>query len=323
MLVRLDRNEMAIKLPREIRDPIRESIEDLNRYTPQSKVNELTQLLSDYTNSTEHSIIISSASDILLKEFIYLFSKSRQIIIADPSFFLINATCQKTSSSILKVRLKEPDFRFSIGAIIDEIKKPTLLILDNPNNPTGSIIIDKNEVKRILANENIVFLIDEAYFEFSEVSYANLISNFPNLAILRTLSKGFGLCGLGIGYIIGGKNIQRRFSGISTMLPYPNVVAGITVLKNKSYVSQYVKEIEKEKIRMKEKAIKLGILVYRSHANFLLMKTKIPDISKRLLEQGIMVLDVSNQLGTGYFRVSIGTKEDNDSFLDVLELIIK
>ena len=114
MLIRLDRNEMSIKLPREITDPIKESIESINRYTPQSKVDELLSLLSTYTNSPKNSIIISSASDILLKEFIYLFSKNRQIILADPSFFLINATCRKTYSSILKVRLKEPEFKFSI-----------------------------------------------------------------------------------------------------------------------------------------------------------------------------------------------------------------
>ncbi|MBY9021628.1 MAG: aminotransferase class I/II-fold pyridoxal phosphate-dependent enzyme, partial [Candidatus Lokiarchaeota archaeon] len=181
MLVRLDRNEMAIKLPKVITDPIKESIEFLNRYTPQSKVDELLSLLSTYTNSPKNSIIISSASDILLKEFIYLFSKNRQIILADPSFFLINATCKKIYSSILKVRLKEPEFKFSIVPLIDELKKPTLIILDNPNNPTGNIILDKNEVKLILENENIIFLVDEAYFEFSNVSCANLIADYPNL----------------------------------------------------------------------------------------------------------------------------------------------
>jgi len=170
----------------------------------------------------------------LLKEFIYLFSKNRQIIFADPSFFLIDATCQKIYSSILKVRLKEPEFKFSIIPLIEELKKPTLIILDNPNNPTGNIILDKNEVKLILENENVIFLIDEAYFEFSNVSYANLIADYPNLAILRTLSKGFGLSGLGVGYIIGGKTVQKRFLGINTMLPYPNVVAGISALNNKN-----------------------------------------------------------------------------------------
>ena len=170
MLIRLDRNEMAIKLPEEISNPIRESIEYLNRYTPPSKVDELTYLLSKYTNSPKDSIVISSASDILLKEFIYLFSKNRQIIYADPSFVLIDATCQKTSSSILKVKLKEPEFKFSINAIVDDLRKPTLIILDNPNNPTGNIIIDENEVITILENEKIIFLVDEAYFEFSKIS---------------------------------------------------------------------------------------------------------------------------------------------------------
>lgn len=321
MLVRLDRNERSIKLPREITDPIKESIKFLNRYTPQSKVDELLSLLSTYTNSPKNSIIISTASDILLKEFIYLFSKNRQIILADPSFFLINATCRKTYSSILKVRLKEPEFKFSIVPLIDELKKPTLIILDNPNNPTGNIILDKNEVKLILENENIIFLVDEAYFEFSNISYVNLIADYPNLAILRTLSKGFGLSGLGVGYIIGGKTVQKMFIGINTMLPYPNVVAGISALKNKNYAIEYIKEVEKEKNRIRSVASKLDISVFKSYSNFLLMKTKIPNISKKLAEQGVLVLDVSKQLGSEYFRVTIGTKKENDYFLGALEKI--
>jgi len=321
MLVRLDRNEMSIKLPREITDPIKESIEFLNRYTTQSKADELLSSLSTYTNSPKNSIIINSASDILLKEFIYLFSKNRQIILADPSFFLINATCRKTCSSILKVRLKEPEFKFSIVPLIDELKKPTLIILDNPNNPTGNIILDKNEVKLILENENIIFLVDEAYFEFSNVSYANLIADYPNLAILRTLSKGFGLSGLGVGYIIGGETVQKRFIGINAMLPYPNVVAGITVLKNKNYAIEYIKEVEKEKNRIRVVASKLDISVFKSYSNFLLMKTKIPNISKKLAEQGVLVLNLSKQLGSEYFRVTIGTRKENDYFLRALEKI--
>lgn len=323
MLIRLDRNEMTIKLPKEISNPIKKSIEYINRYTPRSKVDELTCLLSEYTNSSKDSIIISSASDILLKEFIYLFSKNRQIIYADPSFILINATCQKTGSPILKVRLKEPEFKFSIKSITDDIKKPTLIILDNPNNPTGKNIIYENDVKTLLENENIILLVDEAYFEFSKISFASLVLNYPNIAILRTLSKGFGLSGLGVGYIIGGKNIQNRFSGINTMLPYPNTVAGIIALKNKEYSIDYIKEIEKEKIRVRNLTRKLGISVFNSQTNFLLMKTEIFNIQKKLLEEGILVLDVSNQLGMGYFRVTIGTKKENDYFLQALENITK
>jgi len=312
---------MFIKLPREITDPIKESIEFLNRYTPQNKVDELLSLLSTYTNSPKNSIILSSASDILLKEFIYLFSKNRQIIFADPSFFLINATCRKIYSSILKIRLKEPEFKFSIVPLIDELKKPTLIILDNPNNPTGNIILDNNEVNLILENENIIFLVDEAYFEFSKVSYANLIADYPNLAILRTLSKGFGLAGLGVGYIIGGETVQKRFFGINTLLPYPNAVAGISALKNKDYAIEYIKEVEREKNRIRSVASKLKISVFKSYTNFLLMKTNILNISKKLSEQGVLVLDVSKQLGSKYFRVTIGTKKENNYFLETLEKI--
>ncbi|GAJ23604.1 unnamed protein product, partial [marine sediment metagenome] len=80
-------------------------------------------------------------------------------------------------------------------------------------------------------------------------------------------------------------------------------------------------EVEKEKNRIRSVASKLDISVFKSYSNFLLMKTKIPNISKKLTEQGILVLDVSKQLGSEYFRVTIGTRKENDYFLGALEKI--
>jgi len=92
-------------------------------------------------------------------------------------------------------------------------------------------------------------------------------------------------------------------------------------LNNKNYAIEYIKEVEKEKNRIRSVASKLEISVFKSYSNFLLMKTRIPNISKKLFEQGVLVLDVSKQLGTEYFRVTIGTRKDNDYFLGVLEKI--
>ena len=114
MIIRLDKNEMPGLPPKDLINSVKKSIENLNRYTPREIVKDLLNSLSDYANVPKESLFLCSGSDILIKEFIYLFCRDRQIIIADPTFFLISNTAQKTGSSMLKIRLKEPEFKISL-----------------------------------------------------------------------------------------------------------------------------------------------------------------------------------------------------------------
>jgi histidinol-phosphate aminotransferase len=322
MKIKLNMNEMYNAPPEEIINPVKESINNINRYTPQEEVDILIEELSRYTRIPQESIILSSGSDLLIKEFMFLFSNNRQIIIAEPTFIVINNSAQNADSSLIKIRINEPDFKIPLVALINELSTPSLIVFDNPNNPTGSLIITENDIKSILEHENVILLIDEAYFEFSNVSFVDLVNDYPNLAILRTLSKSFGLAGSGIGYLIAGDLIHKKFQGLEIMLPYPSVIAGIEALRNQRYMIDYVNEVEIEKNRIIDFVTDLGIEAFQSYTNFLLMKTKIQNISKKLAEKGVLVHDVSTQFGSEYFRVTIGSKIENNFFLETLENII-
>ncbi|MFX1566925.1 MAG: pyridoxal phosphate-dependent aminotransferase [Promethearchaeota archaeon] len=322
MKIRLNMNEMYKTPPKDIIISAKESIDQINRYTPQKEVDLLVEHLSQYTKAPCESIFLSSGSDLLIKEFIFLFSDNRQIIIPDPTFIVINNAAQNTDSSLLKIKLNEPTFKISIEAFIDELTTPSLIVFDNPNNPTGNLIITQKDIETILEYENVILLIDEAYFEFSKVSYINLVNKYPNLAILRTLSKSFGLAGSGIGYLIAGDLIRKRFHGLDIMLPYPSVVAGIKALEHQKYMQDYIDEIAIEKRRVANIVSELGISVYSSYTNFLLMKTEVKNISEKLAEHGVIVHDASNQLSSEYFRVTIGSEKENNFFLDVLKSIL-
>lgn len=322
MKIQLNLNEMYKAPPKEIINPVKESINQINRYTPQKEVNILTELLAQYTNTSNDSIILSSGSDLLIKEFIFLFSHNRQIIIAEPTFVVINNAAQNAGSPLIKIRLHESDFKLSLEALLNELDKPSLLIFDNPNNPTGSLIIDRYQIERILEFDDIILFIDEAYFEFSKVSFVNLIEKYPNIAILRTLSKSFGLAGSGIGYLVAGDLIRKKFQGLDIMLPYPSVIAGINALRHQDYMIDYINEVENEKQRITEYLSKLNITCFPSYANFLLIKTKTPNISQILAKQGILVHDVTNHLSSEFIRVTIGSKKENEYFLRTIEKII-
>jgi len=315
-------NEMYKIPPKDIINPVKDSIDQINRYTPQKDVDLLVDRLSHYTKAPHESIFLSSGSDLLIKEFIFLFSNNRQIIIAQPTFVVINNSAQNADSPLLKIRLNEPDFKINLEPLIEELKKPSLIVIDNPNNPTGSILLTQDDIETILDYENVILLIDEAYFEFSKISYVQLVKDYPNLAILRTLSKAFGLAGSGIGYLIAGDLIRRKFQGLEIMLPYPSVIAAIKALEHSNYMVNYLNEVEIEKKRIYKYDKELGITVYPSSTNFLLIKTELLDISKKLEQQGVLVHDVSNQLGPKYFRVTIGSVRENDFFLDSLKNII-
>ncbi|MFX0037666.1 MAG: aminotransferase class I/II-fold pyridoxal phosphate-dependent enzyme, partial [Candidatus Hermodarchaeota archaeon] len=124
------------------------------------------------------------------------------------------------------------------------------------------------------------------------------------------------------GYLIAGDLIRKKFQGLEIMLPYPSVIAGIKALEYQNYMVDYVKGVENEKKKIIDFVTNLGINVYPSFTNFLLMKTKIQRISEKLAEQGVLVHNVSAQLGSEYFRVTIGSKNENNIFLDSLKNII-
>ncbi|TXT58100.1 MAG: putative Histidinol-phosphate aminotransferase [Promethearchaeota archaeon] len=321
MKIRLDKNEMPNAPSEIIIDAVKASINHIHRYTPQEKVNELLGLLSNYTNIPEDYLYLNFGSDILIKEFILLFSKNREIIFPDPCFFLIENTALKTKSEILKVKLKPPNFSFPSLIIEERIKKPTLIIVDNPNNPTGKLIIEEKGVKTLLENDQVIMLIDEAYFEFSGHSFLELIKNYPNLGICRTFSKTFGLAASGIGYLIMGRKIQEKFEGLDIMLPYPSVIAAIEALKHRYYMEEYVKMIKNEKERVSDELKKLGFTVYSSATNFLLVKTDRPDLVTELLKHNIFVKDVSNYFPRNHIRITISSKSENSQFLDALKQI--
>jgi len=319
----LDKNEMPYPPPKSIRNAIKESLRHINRYTRQEQVDELLNVLSKYNNIDKETIVLSSGSDILIKEFIFLFSELSQLIIADPTFIIINNAALKSSSELLKVKLSEPEFKFPVDVIENELDKPSLIVLDNPNNPTGKLIITEEEVKALLNNENVILLIDEAYYEFSGITFLPLIKKFPNLAILRTLSKSFGLAGSGIGYLLAGKKIQEKFEGLDIMLPSPSVIGAISALNEKEYMNEYITQVNEEKKKMTNQLNNLGVICYPSSTNFLLVKTNTLNIAKKLAEKGVYVYDVSNYFNSNYIRVTIGSHNENEYFLQSMEEIIK
>jgi histidinol-phosphate aminotransferase len=322
MKIRLNLNEMPYLPPKEIILAGEKGLSVVNRYNFPEDRDLLQKLLAEYSGVPENHIVPYPGTDLLLREIVHMFVQERKILMVYPTFLPTFYAAQQFAKNLSIIPLNPPDFILNADRLINELNEPTLIIIDNPNNPTGKILLDENLIKTILDNKNALLLIDEAYFEFSKVTYSDLIQEYPNLAIGRTISKAFGLAGVRIGYLIGGKFFLDKFVTTSIMLSQVGIYSAIAAMKNPGYVEKNIEMIQTERERLSQEIKKIGLEVYPSTTNFLLINTKIPDIGKKLLEKDISVLDLSDRWLPGFIRVAVGSKEENDGFMVKLKELI-
>ncbi|MBM3706549.1 MAG: aminotransferase class I/II-fold pyridoxal phosphate-dependent enzyme, partial [Actinobacteria bacterium] len=219
-----------------------------------------------------------------------------------------------------------PDFRQNIPEIINSMNRSTKAVfLASPYNPTGTILTE-DEFLDVLKNtdKDVLIVMDEAYHEYLEddrkIDTVSFIKENPNLVILRTFSKIYGLAGLRIGYGIADREIISILNKVR--LPFNvNLIAqkaAVIALENDWYASRVRDEITAQKEKFYSFFDKSGIGYLRSHANFILVKTgdESNRIVEELLKSGFIVRPGLNLGIPGYIRVTISTPEINDRFLE-------
>jgi len=321
--IKLNMNEAPYLPPKDIIEAARRGLLSLNRYTEPEDIERLCELLADYSGVPREHVILGPGSDLLLREAIQTFSKGRKIVIVSPSFFPTVQIAKQFATKLISIRLSPPEFDLNLDLLINELKEPCLVVIDNPNNPTGKILLDRHAVEAIIKNKNTLLLIDEAYYEFSGVSFADMVQDRPNLAITGTMDKAFSLAGARVAYVLAGKAFLEAFSSFYAFLPQSSLYAAIEALTNPDYMKRNIHRIIEEKKRVMRILEKLDIRIFPSSTNFLLAKTMVPDAVRKLKDLGILVSDVSNQLSPGFIRISIGTPEENNIFITGLKKILE
>ena len=204
-----------------------------------------------------------------------------------------------------------------------------MIYLDSPNNPTGFQFSNK-DLEKLIKSFSGPVIIDEAYGEFSNSSVLRLVKKYPNLILVKTLSKAFGLAGLRIGYMIADKKFIEIFSNV-IQYPYPlNTLAiecGILALEKSKQITSIFENIKKQRTRVIQNLKKYDAFdVFDSNANFVLFDAKGADtrVYNALIEQGISIRKLGKLAShKGCLRVTIGTSDMNSKFLlairDLLE----
>lgn len=251
------------------------------------------------------------------------------VIICPPTYGMYEVSANINNVEINKVPLTPEEFQLDIDTILKNINSNTKLIfICCPNNPTGNGV-KWNAIKTILENFKGIVVIDEAYINFA--SYRSLIPellNYPNLVILQTLSKAWGLAGLRIGMAFASEEIIDIFNKIKP--PYNiNSVSqqlALTALNNTERINEWIKIIVAERELLRDELLKFSFVdkVYPSEANFLLVKVRDPRaLYNYLVTKEIIVRDRSAvALCEGCLRITIGKKEDNQLLINTLKLFV-
>lgn len=276
----------------------------------------LKTAIASYVGVGAKQILVTAGSGAAIDTVFRTYCESRdKVIIPQPSFSLLNLAASVAGASIKSPVYDQVTGRYPIREVLEEGAGAKVIVICNPNNPTGTAV-EISDIKK-LANkfQNSLILVDEAYFEYSKISAITLIAKCPNIVVLRTFSKAFGLAALRVGYVVANPQVITDLQIVSN--PYdiamPSSVAVIKALSNTAPMKRYSQTVmNTSKQLVEDFLIEYAIPFYPPSANFICFKPCDPKATyKRLLSQQIMVRKVANDM----LRVTLGPPEIAQKFI--------
>lgn len=283
--------------------------------------------LSMYTGVSVDSIVAGSGCDELIDLLLRLMiDTGDEVIDCTPTFGMYSFSTHICGGKVISVPRKK-NFSVDVKAVLEAINHQTKIIfIASPNNPTGNMLAE-TDLLQLLAT-GILVVIDETYYEFSESTHLPVVGSYPNLVILRSLSKWAGLASLRIGYGLMNPTIAKWLMTIKS--PY-NINAGaelalLASLEDVDYLKTNVQSIIEERSRMSVRLAEIdGLYPLPSSGNFILVHTPRvagSSIYEKLATDNIFVRNLSDPRLLNYIRISIGTREQNERLTDSLAKII-
>jgi histidinol-phosphate aminotransferase len=334
-LVSLASNESPYPPLPQVREAIERALATLNRY-PDPSNSLLRRRLSDRYGVPESRIAIGNGScDILLAAGEALLEPGAELVYAWPSFSVYPHLSAASGARAVTVALDSSE-RHDLSAMLREITVATRLVLVcNPNNPT-STAVPLREIAEFLAEvpAHVCVIVDEAYCEFNLLedpdSSIELLAHHPNLMLLRTFSKVHGLCGLRVGFALcGSEQLPRALDQVRQPF-FCNALAqaaAVEALEHQDAVIDRVARNVAERISVDERLRALGIEPAVSQANFcwfhLPAERDEQDIMTGLQQRGVLVRGGAALGGEGALRVTYGTPQENERFLEALAEVLQ
>ena len=329
-VARLSANESPLGPFPEVIRVLHDAVEDLNRY-PDGGCTQLRDAIAERLGLTRDNLVVGNGSCELLMLLGEAFlSRELHAVFPHPSFVLYKSIAVAREADYDAVEL--PGFDYDLDAFLDAVRENTsLIVVCNPNNPTGTYV-EPRILRAFLDRvpKDILVVLDEAYGEFAtspayEDSSAWL-HDYPNLMILRTFSKIYGLASMRVGYGIAQPEVIQAFDKVRQPFNVNHLsqAAALESFRHPELMRERRRFLAEERDRMAAALIVLGVPYHPSQANFLLVDISGlalpgPDVPQALLERGIMTRSGYAMGCPGWIRVTIGEVEDNDLFLRAIE----
>jgi histidinol-phosphate aminotransferase len=298
---------------------------NLNRY-PDPYQKELKAAISKIKGVAEENIFLGNGSDEIIDLGFRVFCNPGidKALTFSPTYGMYETSASINDVKIIKMPL-DKDFQINYNDVEPWLsdKRIKLIWICSPNNPTGNCI-NRDVVEKIISRFNGIVFVDEAYIDFAEgPSYKSLLKKYPNLIVMQTISKAYGMASVRIGMAFMNSDLILYFNkmkppyNISTI----NQKAALRKLGNVEEYKTQVKKIKEERVRLSSELHKLACVeqVYPSDANFIMIKVKDSSLMYNILIDKKIIVRNRNSVISNCLRITVGTKAENNKLLKALK----
>lgn len=328
-VIKLASNENPYGASQKAINALKEYEKEITRY-PIGDSFYLRQAISEFHNVSIDNIVCGAGSDEIIQLLYMAFlSSDTHVIAPSPSFSEYELLARGLKSSCLWVDTNN-DFSINFDNILNAVNDKTrFIMLANPNNPTGTLFGEKEFINFMdKLSSQVLVVLDEAYIEFAEGDYPDvfkLMKKYNNLMTMRTFSKAYGLASIRCGYLVADKEC---ISLINRIRPPFNVNSAAQIIcaeaiKDQEHIKKVVALNKAGKEYIYKELTAMGLEYVKTDTNFMLIKTgdgkKVFD---DLLKKGVIVRFLGGDRLKEYIRVSIGTDEENKTFINELKKVL-
>ena len=327
-VIKLNTNENPYPPAPGVERVLREMDTDRFRLYPDPAAEELTGCLAEYYGVDQDQVFVGVGSDDVLSMcFLTFFNSGKPVLFPD-----ITYSFYKVWAELYKIPYETPalDEQFHIVKE-DYYRENGGIIFPNPNAPTG-ILMPLDKIEDIIAhNRDVIVVVDEAYIDFGGVSALPLIEKYDNLLIVQTFSKSRSMAGMRIGYAMGNAKLIRyindvKYSFNSYTMNRTALVLGVEAIRDRAYFEETRKKIIETREWTKKELRALGFTFGDSMSNFIFAShERVPatELFEALRREHIYVRHFTKERINNYLRISIGTREEMETFIRFLKEYLK
>ena len=330
-LIKLDAMENPYHLPEECIAAWQAELSkaDVNRY-PDASMHAMREAVTDaFSIPSEYGLMFGNGSDELIQILLIAVKKASKILSPEPTFVMYKHLGEMLDHEFIGVPLQE-DFTLDLPLMLDTIKttQPEIVFLAWPNNPTG-VAYAQSDIEQIIEASNGLVIVDEAYHAFAKHTMLNKIADYPNLLVMRTLSK-LGLAGLRLGFLVGSQTIIAELEKVR--MPYNigslNQLSVSFICNHIDLLLKQTEQIKQDRENLLEELSNIeGIHAWPSDTNFILFKVTSQSadwVHQQLIGKKILIknLTKAHSALANCLRVTVGTPEENDKFIQALKQIL-